>query len=538
MGNFLGAMLGGVAKGYKDTDEYLTEKAIKEARFAREKKDWADEDALDRAINDTTVAGGKKFNKDEVYKGDQGAVLRAQDAAFGDDGTAKTAAALNTAQGAPQLQRTQTQTGESYLDDLQGNMRAGGVSAKRQFQTIAQAGQAAKVPYEMKALARQDRQQMTMDSVLEDARTQFAALNSKDPKVRLAAAQKLADEHSNDNEWGGTGTSKVLVDPATGVLNIALTGKDGKVAMHELNAKTAGEIIKSRLSRQLAMVSVEQFDKAADRDIKDRTAGAAEKSADAAMEHYGKGGSAERIAAGNNRTSIQVAGIHAAAGREKDKTQTPEAKAALTEVNGAYDKLQAAIDGGDKKAAGAARRAYDAAITKYSTAIGKPRVMGAAGDEKDGKGEWKVSNDGAFRTNNDGTVQDWVPPGKDTPGRWATRGMPPVSQAAAQAGVRGGVDKQGNPIYQGGDGKFYTTEQEAMRPAVKHVADVTSRVAKLVDSDPQLQALATRTRQAVAEAIRQNQPAKAAQFQAQFDAIKQDRMQKYMQQSQEYAAQE
>lgn len=320
MGGFSGFFLGGATKGFMDTQKELDAKKRDDARFDREQKDWRDQDALDKAVNDTTSAGASKFDPNQVYQGDQGAVLKAQDADFGDAGTKATAAALNTAQGATPLTASLKQTPGGYLTDLQNNMQANGVSAARRFQTIGAAAQAAKAPGEMKAMERTETQTDAIDRALKEARDNLAGLNNKDPKVQLKTLQGLADTHSNDPQWGGSSTSKVLIDPATGKPSVAVTGADGSVGLHELTPENAAKVVQARLSQQLSLISPEQFAAAHTRDKEDQVTAATVSNAATMKEHYGKGGTAERIATAHDATEIKKAQItaSAAAGRKPD----------------------------------------------------------------------------------------------------------------------------------------------------------------------------------------------------------------------------
>jgi hypothetical protein len=71
--------------------------------------------------------------------------------------------------------------------------------------------------------------------------------------------------------------------------------------------------------------------------------------------------------------------------------------------------------------------------------------------------QWTMSQDGTFRTNNQGIVQDYDPKSNN----WITRGLPQVSKNAAGIGVSAGLGDDGQVAFKGKDG-WYHSEREAV----------------------------------------------------------------------------
>ena len=122
-----------------------------------------------------------------------------------------------------------------------------------------------------------------------------------------------------------------------------------------------------------ALASPQAMEKAKEMGLRERTVAATERNARTNEQH--RQDQAPVLAA-----QARYYGSRAKAGASGGQRQlTPEM---TKEINGAYEAYQVAVDSGDPAAIRAARRQYDAAVTKASTLLGRPRMLGAAGDEK------------------------------------------------------------------------------------------------------------------------------------------------------------
>lgn len=213
--------------------------------------------------------------------------------------------------------------------------------------------------------------------------------------------------------------------------SFSLVRKDGEGNIISSTPITR-ELVESQLDK-IAFAKYQSLDYKGGTELglKKQEMGIKQQEADTHRGFYGPGGTYERV----HKYTADAA---------KDRNSGNSIKARATEY---ADALVASGENDPKTGKPWTKEA----ATKYAYAVA---VKDPNAKNRD---EWKISQDGSFRQNADGVVQDWDPKANT----WKTRGLPVVTEAAAKAGVVADVDKKtGRPAFKGADG-WYSSEQEA-----------------------------------------------------------------------------
>lgn len=244
-----------------------------------------------------------------------------------------------------------------------------------------------------------------------------------------AVFKKHFQEQYNEGKLPGLGDGKTaeVVPAATGGQTIVLKDTKGNVTKTiPLNLETIQALTQRWTGAMMASSSPASWWRSREEDLKAREVGVKEGELTLHQGFYGPGGTYER-----------VANARAGAGGEKSlKARAGEYADALIDAK--------AINPATKK--------------PYTQEEAKQYALSIALKDPNAKvkAEWDVSNDGTFRKNAAGVVQDFDPKTNE----WKTRGVPAVSANASKLGVVSDI-RDGQVGYKGKNG-WYSTEQEAV----------------------------------------------------------------------------